>query len=262
MAQYLNTLRRSFLGSESSADNSTIDYDQAGRDAMAKLGVDASTKDEQGHLTPIWRHPTGGGSIYVGNVYVAESLSILQRFGIGAVVNCTHGHGALPNFHEKKAEGPRYYTFPISQWWTYVNATSASVYAFTDPLFKFIEDAVSSGENVLVHCLAGAHRAGTTGCACLMHFAELDQRTATTTAKSLRPIIDPIGQVCVYVYVYKIHLHMHVFLSLTNPSPLLNTTQTILHPQLPAFLERLGQAQNERRHAARKAAKDVSAVSE
>ena len=113
----------------------------------------------------------------MGNIYVAESLSVMQRFGIGAVVNCTHGHGALPNFHEKKAGGPKYYTFAISQWWNHVNATTASVYAFTDPMFAFIEQAVSQGQNVLVHCLAGAHRAGTTGCACLMHFAELDQRT-------------------------------------------------------------------------------------
>ena len=60
-------------------------------------------------------------------------------------------------------------------------------------MFKFIEEAISKGESVLVHCLAGAHRAGTTGCACLMHFGGLDPETAIVTAKKLRSIIDPIS---------------------------------------------------------------------
>ncbi len=45
-----------------------------------------------------------------------------------------------------------------------------------------------------VHCLAGAHRAGTTGVACLVHFADMDVPEAIRLAKRLRPIIDPIGQ--------------------------------------------------------------------
>jgi protein-tyrosine phosphatase len=56
------------------------------------------------------------------------------------------------------------------------------------------QDAIRHGGNVLVHCLAGAHRAGTTGCACLIYFANMDVSNAIYTAKKLRPIIDPIGQ--------------------------------------------------------------------
>jgi protein-tyrosine phosphatase len=192
--------RNNFGGSNSPLSNSTsssssdaIDFDEAGRQAMADLGIDGSTKDEQGNLTPIWRHPNGG-SIYVGNIYVAESLATQKKFAITGVVNCTHGHGAISNFHENKKDGPQYYRFPISQWFNYINATNSSVYAFSDPMFNFIEEHISNGGNVLVHCLAGAHRAGTTGVACLMHFARLNQIQATITAKKLRPIIDPIGQ--------------------------------------------------------------------
>lgn len=47
---------------------------------------------------------------------------------------------------------------------------------------------------MLVHCLAGAHRAGTTGVACLIHYAELEPTEAIRIAKRCRPIIDPIGQ--------------------------------------------------------------------
>jgi hypothetical protein len=85
---------------------------------------------------------------------------------------------------------------------------------YTGSLFDFIEEAVAGGNNVMVthcdlhfppqplpplpspfqvHCLAGAHRAGTTGCACLIHFAGMDVRTAIASAKKCRPIIDPIG---------------------------------------------------------------------
>ena len=46
---------------------------------------------------------------------------------------------------------------------------------------------------VLVHCLAGAHRAGTTGCLLLMHKGGLGASDAIMAAKRLRPIINPIG---------------------------------------------------------------------
>ena len=41
--------------------------------------------------------------------------------------------------------------------------------AFVQQLFDFVEGALAAGSSVLIHCLAGAHRAGTTGCLLLMH---------------------------------------------------------------------------------------------
>ena len=46
---------------------------------------------------------------------------------------------------------------------------------------------------MLVHCLAGAHRAGTTGCMLLMYKAGMPPGEAIKSAKKLRPVIDPIG---------------------------------------------------------------------
>ena len=40
---------------------------------------------------------------------------------------------------------------------------------FIQQLFDFVEGALAAGSSVLIHCLAGAHRAGTTGCLMLMH---------------------------------------------------------------------------------------------
>jgi len=51
------------------------------------------------------------------------------------------------------------------------NLDDFDIVAFMAPMFSFVEHAIVRGESVLVHCLAGAHRAGTTGCACLVHFA-------------------------------------------------------------------------------------------
>ena len=65
--------------------------------------------------------------------------------------------------------------------------------AFVQQLFDFVEAALAAGSSVLIHCLAGAHRAGTAGIACLMHLGALDAKSATATAKLARPAICPIG---------------------------------------------------------------------
>lgn len=171
-----------------------LDFDEEARKLWASLNLDPNAhKGGQWNPTdPIFRHPTGGGTIFVGNQTAAENLAYLQQLGVTRVVNCTTGASRIPNFHEGR--GITYYTFTISNWQTCVNATHTSVLSFANPMFAFIEEAISNGESVLVHCLAGAHRAGTTGCACLMHFAGLDAPTAIRTAKRCRPIIDPIGQ--------------------------------------------------------------------
>jgi hypothetical protein len=68
--------------------------------------------------------------------------------------------------------------------------TKAAV-AFFAPTMDFIRAAVDSGGAVLIHCFAGAHRAGTTGIAWLMHEEGLSAVVGTAVAQQLRPIIDP-----------------------------------------------------------------------
>lgn len=55
----------------------------------------------------------------------------------------------------------------------HVGIVHMSAINYFKPLFDFIDEAIKNGDNVLIHCLAGAHRAGTVGIACLMHYAEL-----------------------------------------------------------------------------------------
>jgi protein-tyrosine phosphatase len=42
-------------------------------------------------------------------------------------------------------------------------------------MFDFVESELLAGRNVLIHCLAGAHRAGTAGTSCLMYFLKIDR---------------------------------------------------------------------------------------
>jgi protein-tyrosine phosphatase len=46
--------------------------------------------------------------------------------------------------------------------------TPYEVLDFFHEVHSFIDEALESGKNVMVHCLAGAHRAGTTGVSYMM----------------------------------------------------------------------------------------------
>ena len=50
-----------------------------------------------------------------------------------------------------------------------------------------------SGENILIHCLAGAHRAGSAGVIAIMYLTGLDSSEALAAARLARPVIEPIG---------------------------------------------------------------------
>lgn len=162
------------------------DFDEEARLLAAKVDGLYNTMDA------IWTHPTGGGIIYVGDRVGASDLNLLKDRGIKKVVNCTVGNQAIPNYHEDSDE-IEYITFPIAHWSLYVGPSDESVLDFCEELFNFVEDGTSQGENVYIHCLAGAHRAGTCGVTCLIHFGVLSVDQAIAEAKSKRPIIDPIG---------------------------------------------------------------------
>lgn len=65
-------------------------------------------------MDPIWRHPEGGGTVYVGNQTAAASLELLQQRGITRVVNCTTGSSQIPNFHEQSGL-LKYYRFSVRE---------------------------------------------------------------------------------------------------------------------------------------------------
>mmetsp|Transcript_18024 Transcript_18024/g.30314 ORF Transcript_18024/g.30314 Transcript_18024/m.30314 type:complete len:214 (+) Transcript_18024:345-986(+) len=169
-----------------------LDFDEEARKLFKSININpGEIGGEYNYLDPIWRHPTSGGVLYVGNQTAAQDLQIQATHKITHVVNCT---ADMPNYHEGKTGAmPKYYRFDVSNHWRYLNSRENSVQDFVAPLFRFIEEALTNGNGVLVHCLAGAHRAGTTGVACLMHLTGQSADSATVLAKRCRPVINPIG---------------------------------------------------------------------
>jgi len=165
-----------------------VDYNAEARALWQRFGIDpGTTSNKWSHMDPIWKCPVGGGTIYIGNQTAAQNKDKLFERRITHVVNCTDD---IPNYHKGELI---YMNFPITDW-TYSGKckTNEGIRAFTQPLWDFIDPVLARGESVLIHCLAGAHRAGTTGCSCLIHYAGMDAATATRSAKAMRSIIDPI----------------------------------------------------------------------
>jgi len=191
------------------------DFDAEALKLFKSLNLDPSGAGGFGYnpLDPIFRDPVSGGTVFVGNQSAATNRTLLDSHKITHVVNCTDN---MTNFHEAGTRGEMlghgdgpgrppltYYRFNISYWHRHVDNSDDSVLAFVRPLLDFVDSAVVSGASVLVHCLAGAHRAGTTGCLLLMYKADMDKRTAIASAKKLRPAIDPIGSLPEFLERYE-----------------------------------------------------------
>ena len=171
-----------------------LDYDEEGKKIFLKfLGVGVEGAEERKAydiINSMYKHPKTGGIIFVGGQSACERLSILQEFKITHVLNCTD---SIKNYFESKPVGIVYLRKDMGSWWKDVNKTDESLVKFISPALEFIMQAILKGENVLIHCLAGAHRAGTMGIISLMFFASLHLKEAVPTAQRLRPVINPIG---------------------------------------------------------------------
>ena len=135
----------------------------------------------------------------------ATDAGVLRGHGVTHVVNCMN----RPEYNVQP--GISYFDFPIENWPSAMpdarprlassvgrgrgpapsRANVAAVRALFAPPMDFIGHAVGAGGTGLGHCFAGAHRAGTTGVAWLMHAEGLGAAAATAAAQQLRPVIDP-----------------------------------------------------------------------
>jgi len=138
----------------------------------------------------IWQDSDTGGRVYIGNSFTSSSQALLQQYDINCIVNCTEH---LQNHFEDNI-GYSYVRFDrIDAVFTKgVVLPPAAVPELFSEVFGFIDQAVAAGRGVLLHCVAGAHRAGTTGCAFIMHRdSSLTCQQAITHCKSRRAIVDP-----------------------------------------------------------------------
>ena len=143
-----------------------MDYSEAGRNVLADLVTKYGGQWwEHGTnvMDSVHQHSTGA-CIYVGGWQAAEDLALLRSKNITHVVNCTTD---LTCPHTSDIT---YLTFDISWWRRYIADDIKNLPNFIGPMLQFIEESLVRGESVLVHCLMGAHRAGSTAVICCMHF--------------------------------------------------------------------------------------------
>ena len=188
------------LLSQASIHDDDVDYAEEGRKLLARVNVhhdgESSTSKTRYSLADlIYRDPMTGAGLYVGNYRVAESISKLDSNceNCRRIVFCQDRDGKK---HFESNPEFKYLTFSIGKWRNVPNIRTESdvTYDFFKPLFEFLDDELNKkGNSVLIHCLAGAHRAGTAGIASLMYLTGMDAKQATKTAQTLRPIISPIG---------------------------------------------------------------------
>eukprot|EP01061_Rhynchopus_euleeides_P018776 TRINITY_DN30_c0_g1_i4.p2 TRINITY_DN30_c0_g1~~TRINITY_DN30_c0_g1_i4.p2 ORF type:complete len:195 (+),score=38.34 TRINITY_DN30_c0_g1_i4:177-761(+) len=170
------------------------DYDAEARLLFRKLGLpeDGSgiVPGRYNQLDVIFQQRETGAKVYVGNHVAAADRGLLQKNGISHIVNCQDV--TTKNYHEGDPTFS-YKRFPISHWRAVKDISQPEIVgAYFGDVFAWIDAALSQGRSVLIHCLAGAHRAGTTGTAYLMHAAKLPVNAAIGAAKKMRPAIDPI----------------------------------------------------------------------
>lgn len=168
-------------------------YDDEAHKLFAQLNLQPSTSNKYANLDAIWRHKSAqGGTVYVGNYMAASNRKTLDERAITAVVNCQDKN--TENYFESD-DKMTYLRFPVAKLShsRIGGVLGKGALKGMMPAFDFIDQQIAAGNSVLIHCLAGAHRAGTVGVAYLMYKTGMRADAAISTAKTCRPIISPFA---------------------------------------------------------------------
>lgn len=170
-----------------------VDYADAGRKLLEAVNLGScKAPPRYSPCDPLWRHPQTGATLFVGNAQMAASRKALQSHNITRIVNCQDSDGKN---HFEGDPDLEYLRFPIGLWRDAprVRDGGDGTWKYWEPLFSFVTEGLCHGQNVFVHCLAGAHRAGTAGVGLLMILCGWGVQDAIVAAKKLRPAIEPLG---------------------------------------------------------------------
>ncbi|XP_068232667.1 dual specificity phosphatase 29-like [Palaemon carinicauda] len=129
-------------------------------------------------------------NLYVGGLVAARDKACLQKHGITHVLNTAEGNDVTA-----VGTGGKYYEDVNIKYlgMKLVDMPSENVARFFTVGADFIEDALSSGGKVLVHCLMGISRSATIACAFLMLKRNMCALEALTTLRKNRAIFPNEG---------------------------------------------------------------------
>lgn len=174
------------------------DWDKEAERLFARLNVEqdglGGRSGKHSDLDVIWQDPSSGARVFVGNRRAAMNLKILDANKITSIVNC-QGLDSVNAFENRQEI--RYWRMDVQHWPLVIDENSPDgtlLIEYFAPCFSWIEDSIRQGSNVLIHCYAGAHRAGTVAVAFLMHTVRLRLSEALRVARHCRPIINPFAR--------------------------------------------------------------------
>ena len=95
-----------------------VDYAEAGRELLARVNLPADGSgvprvERYSNYNALWRHPSSGGTLYVGNASTAASRQMLDEIKCRAIVFCQESDGKM---HFKDDPAFTYLQFPIGAW--------------------------------------------------------------------------------------------------------------------------------------------------
>ena len=142
----------------------------------------------------VYTHPKTGAKFYIGDEISARTMEILEQCGIYHIINAKGDQGECYFENDSRFSYLRFHvnnTQKDSNDHSKGVDTHEGVIEFFKPPHDFIDQNLEKGNNVMVHCLAGAHRAGATGVSYLMKAGQMKYMQARKIAKSRRPVVDP-----------------------------------------------------------------------
>jgi protein-tyrosine phosphatase len=133
-------------------------------------------------MSCIYVHPSGG-RLFLGNASSSKDEKMLSEFNVTHIINCTR---ELPNYHPQRYQ---YYRFTITDCFHW--HTLEEVRENFEPALVWMHEALSQGNSVLCHCLAGAHRSAVTISLYLYWKVKRDKAWCLKIVKQRRKIADP-----------------------------------------------------------------------
>ena len=133
----------------------------------------------------------GQTSVYQGGRDIPGDEDWLLAQNIKLVVNCTSniampawvGHPSMPNWVR----------FPVTSAITRRDRSVGNLSSFWGPLWKGVDQAKEAGGSILIHCNAGAHRAGLVGSSVAMRELGLQPKDAVVHVRNRRVVTHVTG---------------------------------------------------------------------
>ena len=176
--------------------SSQVVFQDGGRPCGSEVAGNARRADEEAdvrgrHFRPyhqtmnvIWR--VGSAVLWLGGWHCGNDWELMEEHNIKHVVNCTDRVQSHPDLGRKG--GTTFLKFMVT-----AGGYADNAFDFFRPVFESIVAALAAGKSVLIHCRAGAHRAGTTACAVVMHLGRLGVEEAARMVKKSRSVVSISG---------------------------------------------------------------------